>query len=508
MPPKNQFSPEIIEKRKQEAELAAAKAAADKKQRQEQINAIMAKNRIVYFNCGKPRNPDFPEIREANPLQKKLLEAWENPEYKVFTYTGGNRIGKTTISTILIISTLAGEWPWSGKKMQFPHNLPRKVRLVGQSWEGHCRSVLEPALRFWWPEVYPVKTKKNNSGLDFIYEMWSRSHDKGLLGTLEVMSNTQDVSVFEGYHGDLVVYDEPPNRDIRVACARGLIDRNGRELFSMTLLSQAWVHREVIKATLPDGTPDMSVFNINGGIDSNVGYGLTQEGVNQFAKMLTEDEKQARILGKPSYLSTLVCPRFDRQTHVKERFKVPLDALITVSCDFHPSRPWVATFMAHTKQGFKYLCDEFEFRGNAKSFGEELIRVIRQRDYARIERIIIDPLSKSGQPNDMDTFSEVEAVLAAYGYSLETASKDKDNGISILNGLLWTDNAMPALYFFRDCPKTIQQVEDWMYDPETFKPSKERDDFVETLYRHCLLPIEWYPVWDNKVSGSHRSVIL
>lgn len=490
----------VAERKEQEA-----KAKADQqKLMDDATRAHMAKNRILWFNKGLPRRPDFPEIRDPNPLQKILIEAWENPQYKVFTYLGANRIGKTTIGAIIAISTAIGEWPWSGKKHFFPHTLPRKIRFIGQGWESHVKTVVEPALKFWWPELYLLQTRKNNQGVDATWQLMNRAHHgERVLGSIEIMSNSQDSSLFEGWHGDLVIYDEPPRRDVRIAAARGLIDRNGRELFCCTLLSEAWLHREVIKATLPNGEPDLTIFNISGDIYNNVGFGITKEGIDQFAKMLTDDERDARILGKPSYMTTLVCPKFDRLQHIKERFKIPLDALVTVSIDYHPSKPWYATFMAHTKQGFKYVCDEIIFRGNPKSFAEEVVRLIRLRDYARIERIIIDPLSKSGEPNDTDAFSIVRDTLAPYGYSLETASKDKDNGITIMNSLLWTDNEMPALFYFKDCVKSIQQTEDWMYDKETFKPSKMDDDAVETLYRHCLLGIEWYPVYENKSSGSH-----
>ena len=56
-----------------------------------QMNDIFKENRIYAFNT--IRTPQFPELRESNPLQKQLIEAWKNPAYKVFTYTGGNRIG-------------------------------------------------------------------------------------------------------------------------------------------------------------------------------------------------------------------------------------------------------------------------------------------------------------------------------------------------------------------------------------------------------------------------------
>lgn len=444
----------------------------------------MKDNRIFGFN--RPRSPEFPEFREPNPLQRKLLDAWKDPRYKVFTFSGANRIGKTFTGSYIAVSVMAGKWFFDQSKMVFPHDRPRKIRYVGQSWEGHVKAVVEPALKFWWPKSRPVETKKNNQGIE---ALWIDSRTKS---TIEIMSNVQDSSVFEGWEGDLVIYDEPPKRDVRVACARGLIDRGGRELFCMTLLKEAWIHREVVNSRLPDGSPDLSVFNINGDIYQNVGFGLKRENIDQFARTLSDDEKEARLNGKPSYMSSLVCPKFHRHTHVKDRFKIPLDALIDIQIDFHPSKKWAVVFMATLKNGFKYVVDEIWDKGNPKYIAEEIIRKIRERHYERIHSIEIDPLSKGGKDNDIDVFSLVSQTLAAHNYPLGTASKDKEVGISMLNALLWTENDMPGLFYFKDCVKTIQQTEDWLYDAETLKPSKVDDDFVECLYRLVLKNTTWY----------------
>ena len=360
------------------------------KKRIDATNVYLVRNRIAAFN--RPKDPLYPEIRDANPLQKKLIEAWKNPVYKVFTYTGGNRIGKTTIGAIIANSTVLGEWPWSGEKLYFPHKEPRKVRYIGQAWESHIKAVVEPAVRFWWPKDVKVETKKNNQGIDYL---WKCSR-----GEIEILSNVHSSDVFEGWNGDLIIYDEPPKREVRVAAARGLIDRQGRELFCMTLLKEAWIHREVINARLADGSPDMSVFNINGDIYSNVGYGITKEGIEQFAKTLTDEEKDSRLRGKPSYLSSLVFPRFDRHVHVKDRFKIPLDALIDIQIDFHPSKKWAVLFVATLKSGFKYVCEELWEHGNPKFIAEEIVRRVKLRDYERINSCEIDPLAKGGEGGD------------------------------------------------------------------------------------------------------------
>lgn len=470
----------------------------DEKEKYRIENEVLAANRIFGFN--RIQDARYPELRKANPLQAMLLRAWENPKYKVFVYSGANRIGKTTIGVIIGFSTLFGKWPWDTKaKMLFSHTEPRKVRYVGQGWETHIKAVLIPEMEFWWPKSRPVTKKKNNSGVDYFWK------DDRTGSTLEILSNSQDTGIAEGWKGDLIIYDEPPTRQMRVACARGLIDRKGRELFCMTLIKEAWIHREVVKATLPNGEIDDTVFAINGDIQDNVGYGLTQEGVDQFEKTLTDDEKQARLRGKPSYMSTLVCPKFSRETHVKARFAIPLDALIDINIDFHPSKPWAIQFMATLKNGFKYICEELWERGNPKYIGETIIRCIRDKNY-RVNSVSIDPLSKGDENNDETVFGILSGVLATYGYNLEVASKDKDNGIAILNNLLMTENEMPALYIFKDCVKTIDQLENWMYDPETLKPSKKEDDFCEVTYRNCLRNTQWYEEFNGSVQ--RKSVVL
>lgn len=472
------------------------------KERYEATVKLMSENRIYGFY--KPQNPLYPELRMPNPPQKALLDAWKNPSYKVFTFSGGNRIGKTFVGSLLAICTMIGEYPWTGEKIQFPHPNPRKVRYVGQAWESHVKAVVEPYLKFWWPKIRIVETRKNNQGIE---ATWI---DKKSKSSLEIMSNVQDSSVFEGWEGDLVVYDEPPKRDVRVACARGLIDRQGRELFCMTLLKEAWIHREVVRARLSDGSPDLSVFNVNGEIYSNLGFGLTQQGIDQFAKTLTEDEKQARLLGKPSYMSTLVFPRFDRHKHVIDRFKVPLDALIDIQIDFHPSKPWAVVFLATLKNGFKYIVDEIQDRGRPKYIAEEIIRRISERDYYRINSIGIDPLSKMGKDNNCggDVYTEVMETLASRNYPLEEGIKEKDIGISKVNSILWTENEMPGLFFFKDCAKTIEQTENLMYDAETFKPQKTDDDFTECLYRCALKDTIWYPEYERKTGYEEARVML
>jgi len=453
---------------------------------------LEADNRIEFFGVVNEEKG----FKGANPLQKKLLEAWDNPFYKVFTYTGSNRIGKSTVLVIIGLSVLFGKWLWNGRELLFPHHNPRKVRLIGQDWEKHIKAVLEPELHKWWPKNRAVKTKKNNFGVD---SFWI---DEKTGSSLELMSNKQESELHEGWSGDLILYDEPPRREIRVANARGLIDRHGRELFCMTLLKEAWIDREVIKAVNADGTPDTTVFNVHGDISANIGYGITQEGVDQFAKTLTEDEKDSRLRGIPSYMSGLIYSKFNRQIHLKKRFKVPLDWIVDISIDFHPSKKWAVLFLATDKRNFKYCIEEIHENGSWKAIGEEIVRRIKNNNYRVEAPIIIDPLSKGDEQSDLNeesVFEKMQNLFMAYGLRMAAASKDKDGGIHLVKDLLMTENEMPSLFFFNDLKQTIKEIEGYMIDQDTGKPQKYEDDFMECLYRLALLNTQWYDMSENEI---------
>jgi hypothetical protein len=431
-----------------------------------------------------------------NRLQARLIDAWQNPRYKVFVYTGANKIGKTTIGSILCASAMRGYLPWD-KEIK-ASNPPIRIRYVGQDWENHIKAVVIPVFKMWWNKDWKVHTSKNNQGAESNWE------DLETGSTLEIMSNKQDVDVFEGWDGDLVIYDEPPKREIRIACARGLAVNNGRELFTATLLKEPWLHKDVINAKLDDGTPDPTVFSVSGDIYENLGFGLNQDGIDEFSKKLTPEEKEARIHGIPSYMQGLVYPQFDRSMHVKKDFQIPLDWIIDIAIDFHPSKAWAVLFLATAGDNRKYIFDEIWEHGSWLNIGEEIIRRCSRNNY-RVENIIIDPLAKGGAQSDLDELSvydKMSDLFAGYGYSLMGASKDKEGGIQLTKDLLLTQNMETALFFTRNCRRAIEEIEGWMYD-EHGKPIKKDDDMMENLYRMILLDTQWYP----RVKKTSSSVV-
>lgn len=441
------------------------------------------------------RNHDYsylpPLITDGNHIKDiKLIttrqEVYDFTVPKHHNYFAGGLVHhNTTIGAIIAIATMRGRWPWNNLKLTFPHNWARKIRYIGQDWEKHIKSVIVPALKKWWPARIPVKVRKNQHGIEAYWE------DEENGSSLEIMSNKQDVDLHEGWEGDLIVYDEPPKRDIRVANARGLIDRQGRELFCATLLKEAWIDREVIKAKMDDGRPDMSIFNTHGEIYDNVGYGLTAQGVADYEKKLTDEEKEARLKGIPSYMSGLICKNYKRQRNVIEPFAIPTHWPVDVAIDIHPRKPQALLFIATDERNFRYLFHEIQEHGSGADVGDWIIRFVK-RQVLRVNQVICDPLAKGDSNNENTTFDKIADKLFPYDIILETATKDKDSGIIEINNHLLGPNKMPSMFVFNTCIHTVDQMESWMYGDDG-KPSKENDDFMENLYRLLLLNTEYVP---------------
>lgn len=355
---------------------------------------------------------------------------------------------------------------------------PIKVRWVGSDWEKHIKGVLEAKIHELWPKSRARKTRVNKSGV----EAFNIDVETG--STLELMSNNSDVSTFEGANSHLVIYDEPPARDVRVACARGLVDYEGREVFAMTLLDEPWIEEEVLNQEDEEGNPDLSVYSIEANYRVNLGFGISQKGIDQFSKSLNDEERMARLEGKPLYKRGIIL-NINRQTHIIDRFPIPSHWPVDVSIDIHPAKPQHILFMATDENNFKYVCHEIVDHGDGSWIADEIVKKAKMYNL-RINRVIIDPLAKADSNNAETTYDKIYTGLARFGYTLETASKEKQDGIISINSRLHSRNGIASLFFFKDMRVAIKQALKWRYD-ETEKPSKKDDDQCENLYRLTLL---------------------
>jgi len=493
---------------KKKMALERAKLEHEAKEKKNEIEKYEKANKLLFFNHPRKgylgRNGKW----EYNPIQKQIFTAIRQFFYKTIVMTGGNRISKTFTGFCLMLSCIKGCFPWEDErivgrwvweKYGWTDDLPIKGRIVGQDWEKHIKTTIEPKFDELLPDSWESKCKKNSLGVRAYWEFYE---NKALIGTAEVLSNKSDSEVFEGADTHFILYDEPPNRNNRIAAARGLVDHNGIEIFCMTLLKEAWVNKEVVNAVDEDGEPRADVLAVNGESWDNVGYGISEEGLKDYIDKLTDDEKDARIRGIPSYLSGIIL-KIDNKTHLKRLG--PKDIMrhwmIDVAIDWHPAKKQYICMLATDDRNYKYFCHSIVGNGDGYWIADQILKSV-DRYSLRINRIIADPLSKTGEKSlniaIKSEFQKMEERLGEFGYELESAAplkSMKSDGIIQINELLSTPNGIPALFFFKtqnesqknDC---ISQIQEWVYD-DNGDPSKENDDACENLYRLVLLNTEY-----------------
>ena len=180
------------------------------------------------------------------------------------------------------------------------------------------------------------------------------------------------------------------------------------------------------------------------------------------------------------------------------------DWIIDISIDYHPSKEIYILFMATTPYDIKYIIHEiispYGERMGLEWMQKVIIDTIKKYNL-RINRICIDPLSK-GFGEGITVYDKLSDYLASFGYPLEVANKNKDDGIIMLNDLLNNKGGTPRLYFYTDAlPKSMRQIKGWRFeynDKREAKAAKVDDDAPECLYRLALLDTKYTEPYEDE----------
>ena len=174
-----------------------------------------------------------------------------------------------------------------------------------------------------------------------------------------------------------------------------------------------------------------------------------------------------------------------------DHFEIPLSWMVDIAIDVHPRERQAVLFVATDPRNDRYICDEIWEYGDGTQLGEMIIRKINANNY-RVNRIVIDPLSKGDKNNPETVYQKVFNVLAKYGHPLETATKDLQAGILSVKEHLKGPNNLPSLFLLDNCMRTLYEIEGYMWDKETQKPVDKDDHMMENLYRICLLNTQYF----------------
>ena len=446
-------------------------------------------------------------IRYYRPHPKQ--EAFHGALARVRVFSAGNQTGKTTAGVAEDVAWSLGYRPWlaanhpdyivkkAGATQAWePVRVPTIGIIIGQTNDTLRRVQLasllgDPAKGT--PGMLPMdevaETRKNQVGIITWIKLKNGSE-------IHLMTYEQDPMVFEGWRVNWVHADEPPPRGIYIAVWRGLAAKLGSLWLTMTPIAEPWVFDELMSK------PETAVIYAT--TADNVGYGMSEKGLRDWESALSEDEREARLLGRPIHLRGLVYKEFDKRVHGVKRDRIDTsgsDVEKWMHVDPHRQKRHRAVWVAKYRDGRYVVCGELDARQETNlisDFADDIRayekNVLKWR-HDDVNRLI-DPYAK--EPGVTDTGASVKDEFQARGMYFNVGSKDRTSAIHLMHELLrhFPERGLyPNLYVMDDLNKTMFEFEHYIFDDgprgqdlsgQVAKPKKVYDDSLEGIHRIVL----------------------
>jgi len=254
-------------------------------------------------------------------IPSSFQRPWFQRERKITTLIKGNQVGGTTCAVVRMLSACVGTYPlalggivppdWGNIRLT---EKPGMFLFMGKSFTKTIPEIILPKFReYLAPNMLSRKPKKHQSGVPYIFYFKSGAE-------LHLGSYDQEADSFEGPLWNGICFDEPPPREIYVACRRGTMRTQGWIMFTMTPLRNFWVYDEIHQPAMQGRLEDVAAFEAHSHlncIQCNPGEGhITHEEMNGFFAALTPQERRARELGIPLDIGNLRYYFVQRDTHV------------------------------------------------------------------------------------------------------------------------------------------------------------------------------------------------
>lgn len=332
--------------------------------------------------------------------------------------SGGNQSSKTTTACIEAYIKATGSVPnifnpsHKDFKYEYPkHRLERKgpqfVRVIGEDYQNGVLRNLIPTYRKWAPkEFLKGGTWENaySSGEQTLTLVDPQT--KQLLGTIEFMSNKQDLGTFQGPPRHMIIFDEEPDHEVYKENLLRFTTASSLDiLFSMTpTKGLSWTYDLFTRGTDDMGN-NIEWFQIASVCNPHANLKVLREILKE---MDTYDELKMRILGEFVSLSGLVYGQLFKQAiHVIEPFETACDCgglkSHNPSCPYEKYMGFVGLDPHMVKDSCAALCfvdreDNFYvdtcYKGGVTA--EELKRDITDLcEGRRVVKKVVDPSSDS-----------------------------------------------------------------------------------------------------------------
>lgn len=420
----------------------------------------------------------------------------------------GNRTGKSHMGCSEDAAWLMGERVWyprsdPSRYIGIPKH-PVKLLLITTDWDkmdeiwtsqrgdspGKMWKVLPK-------DGFVKSTKRNHAGVIDTIEC----HNGSLFRADVVEAWKRNPKGSESSDWDAIHIDEPCPHKMWLGVSRGLVDRNGSAWFTLTALEEPWIIDDFFPKVRDVKCLPMEYTSGNRWVSRASIYDnphISKEGVKEFERDLTEDERECRLLGIPMQFTGLVYKAFSWEDHVPQSLPYyttpaglsaqwnawndpPRHFSIYLHIDPHPQTPHAVLFCAIDELGRKYFYDEI-FKHVRIS---ELCAMIREKVKGRnVIRVKCDP---TAWINDPITGETMAYEFHKHGILVEKATKALALGVMAVQDELQKPHNLFVSPVLQEFHYEIQRyVWDKDKDKNKDRPKDENDHMMEGLYRLIL----------------------
>lgn len=434
----------------------------------------------------------------------------------------GNRFGKSEMGAAEDVAFALGYRPWYPeghplRTLGIPQHATKGL-IITTDWDKSKEVFTEQEgenvgkLFKYIPKNCLGTPTKNHSGKIDRIPVKHTSGNWSIIRLDTVVSYKQNPLGQESGDNDWIHVDEPIPEGMWKAASRGLVDRGGRAWFTCTPLTEPWIDEEFVPDIEAQSRDQGIIANdaksrwmMTGEMDDNPHN--TPENIAMFLSWLTPDEIECRRRGIPTAYSGVVYGGFFKwEVHVRDRSlgapngwdswdTPPKNYSLRLAIDYHPRKPHHVMLIATSPQDYHFVYAEV-FESCLMSV---LVSMIRGKLNGRELTVpgLIDPLAST--PNRVTDVTALDEVLQL-GLPVMPATKDPHNGILKVKEHLGQRDRVgnPTMVFNPDLPRTLMEISrGYIWDKETNKPKKDKDDAMENLYRLCLQGLDYIEPADD-----------